>query len=96
MMEKDKIAKIKKPIIEVLKKYGVKKAGIFGSYARGEEKKDSDIDILIQPTKNMGIEFIEIKLELEDKLGRKVDLISYKGINPHLKKYILKDEVKII
>jgi len=95
-MEKEKIAKIKKPIIEVLKKYGVKKAGIFGSWARGEEKIESDIDILIQPTKNMGIEFVGIKLELEDKLGRKVDLVSYKGINPHLKKYILKDEVKII
>lgn len=95
-MKKEKIAKIKKPIIEVLKKYGVKKAGIFGSWARGEEKIESDIDILIQPTKNMGIEFVGIKLELEDKLGRKVDLVSYKGINPHLKKYILKDEVKII
>jgi len=96
MMKKEKIAKIKKPIIDILKKHGVKKAGIFGSYARGEEKDDSDIDILIQPTKNMGIEFIEIKLELEDKLGKKVDLVSYKGINLHLKKYILKDEVKII
>jgi hypothetical protein len=95
-MKNEKIAKIKKPIVEILKKYGVKKAGVFGSYARGEEEKGSDIDILIQPTKNMGIEFVGIKLELEDKLGRKVDLVSYKGINPHLKKYILKDEVKII
>ena len=95
-MEKEKIAKIKKSIAEVLKKHKIRKAGIFGSYARGEEKSNSDIDILIQPTKNMGIEFVGIKLELEDKLGRKVDLVSYKGINPHLKKYILKDEVKII
>lgn len=95
-MVKNNINKIKKPIIEILKKHGVKKASIFGSYARGEEKKNSDIDVLIQPTKGMGLEFVGIKIELEDKLGRKIDLISYKGINPHLKKYILKDEVRII
>jgi len=44
----------------------------------------------------MGLEFIGIKLELEDKLGRKIDLVTYKGIHPLLKKQILKEEVKII
>ena len=56
-MRKNKINKIKKPIVDVLKKHGVKKAGIFGSYARGEQKKNSDVDILVQPAKNMGFAF---------------------------------------
>lgn len=95
-MVKNNINKIKKPILKVLKKHGIKKAGIFGSFVRGEEKENSDIDILIQPTKGMGLEFVGVKLELEDELGRRIDLVSYKGIHPLLKKQILKEEVRII
>jgi len=87
---------IKSKIIRVLRKHDVAKAGIFGSYARGEQKKNSDIDILIQPPKGIGFEFVGIKLELEAKLGKKVDLLTYKSIHPYLKKYILTDEVRII
>ena len=90
------IRKIQKKIIPILKKNKVVRAGIFGSYARGEAKKKSDIDILIQPPKGMGLGFVGIKLELEQKLGRKVDLLTYKSIHPYLKKYILDDEVRII
>jgi predicted nucleotidyltransferase len=83
-------------IIEVLKKNNVKKAGIFGSYARGEEKKDSDIDILIEPPKGIGFGFAGIQLELEDKLKKKIDLITYKYISPYLKDRILKEEIRIL
>lgn len=100
MFRKIKINKslilIKYKIIKILKKNNIKKAGIFGSYVRGEQKKNSDIDILIEPPRNMGLEFVGIALELEKKLGKKVDLLTYKGINPYLKKSILKEEVKII
>lgn len=88
--------KIKKIIVATLKKYGIKRAGIFGSYVRGEQKKGSDIDILIQPPKGMGLKFIGVKLELEKKLGRKIDLVTYKYLSPYLKKSILEDEVRII
>ena len=87
---------LKPKIIRILKKYGVKKAGIFGSYSRGDQKKKSDIDILIQPPRGMGIQFFALAIELEEKLGKKVDLVSYNGINPHLKDSILKDEVRIL
>ncbi|MEK6933177.1 MAG: nucleotidyltransferase family protein [Nanoarchaeota archaeon] len=87
---------IKPKIIKILKKYGVKKASLFGSYVRGEQRRNSDIDILIEPPKGMGLEFVGMALDLEEGLKRKVDLVTYKGINPHLKKYILEDEVKII
>jgi len=83
-------------IIEVLKKNNIKKAGIFGSYARGEEKKESDIDILVEYPRGMGFEFAGIELELEAKLNKKVDLITYKYISPYLKERILKEEIRII
>lgn len=88
--------KIKAKIIKILKKNGIKKASIFGSYARGEQNKKSDIDILIQPKKNMGFEFFGLGEELEEKLGKKVDLLTYKSIHPYLKEYILRDEVRIL
>jgi len=94
--KKAEFNKIKIKVLKVLKKYGIKKAGIFGSYARGEQKRDSDVDILIQPPKGIGFGFAGIEIELEEMLGKKVDLISYKGISPYLKERILSDEVRII
>ncbi len=94
-MVKNNLNKIKKPIIEILKKHGVKKAGIFGSYARGEEKKNSDIDILVEIDCSL-LGLISLEMELEKILRKKIDLLTYAGINPHLKEYILKDEVRII
>lgn len=82
-------------IIPILKKYGVQKASIFGSYAKGTQDEQSDLDLIIQPPKNMGIEFVNLKLDLEDSLKTKVDLLSYNGINKYFKKYILLDQ-KII
>jgi len=90
------LKKLKPTIVKILKANGIKKAGIFGSFARGEQKKRSDIDILIQPAKGMGLKFIGLGLELEKKLGRKVDLLTYKSIHPYLKNQILSDEVRII
>lgn len=83
-------------IIEVLKKNDVKKAGIFGSYARGDFKKNSDIDILIESPRGIGFGFAGIQLELEDKLKKKIDLITYKYISPYLKDRILKEEIRIL
>ena len=90
------LEKIKPKIIEILKKNKIKRAGIFGSYSRGEEGKNSDIDILIQPSKNMGFEFAGIEIELGKMLNKKVDLVSYNGLSPYLKDKILNQEVRII
>ncbi|MDO8467833.1 MAG: nucleotidyltransferase family protein [Nanoarchaeota archaeon] len=88
--------KIKPKIIRILKKNKVKKAGIFGSYARGEQKKNSDIDILIELPKGMGFGFAGLQIELSEKLNKKVDLVTYKGISPYLRDRILKQEIRII
>lgn len=83
-------------IKQVLKKYKIKKAGIFGSYAVGNQKKGSDIDILVEPPKGIGFGFVGIEIELEDKLKKKVDLVSYNGLSPYLKDKILAQEISIL
>ncbi len=90
------LRQLRPKIVKILKKNDVVKAGIFGSYARGEQTKSSDIDILVKPPKGIGFGFVGIQLELEGKLKKKIDLLSYKAIHPLLKKKILKEEVRII
>jgi len=97
LKKRDKeIEKIKSKIIKILKGYNIKKAGILGRYATGMQKKSSDIDIIIEPAKNMGFKFFGLQLELQDKLKKKVDLITYKSIHPLLKERILNEEVRIL
>jgi hypothetical protein len=90
------IAGIKPKIVEVLKRNNVSRAGIFGSYALGEQRSNSDIDIVIEPQKGTGLGFVKIQFELQDKLGRKVDLVTYKSLHPLIKKRILNEEIRII
>ena len=92
------IESIKFKIIAILKKNKVSRAGIFGSYSKGEQKKNSDIDIAVEINdKNMSLlGFIELKLKLEDVLGKKVDLVEYSVIKPLIKNRILNEEIKII
>ena len=91
------IEEIKSKIIPILKKNHVVRAGIFGSYARGEQKSDSDIDVLVEIPRAISLlDFIGLKHELEDALGKKVDLVEYGAIKPRIKKRVLKEEVRII
>ena len=91
------IEEIKGKILPVLKKYGVTRAGIFGSVARGEAREDSDIDILVEIESRMSLlDFVGLKLELEEALGKPVDLGEYSVINPIIKEQILEEEVPIL
>ena len=98
MKIKDKqLQKIAKIAVPILKKNGVVKAGIFGSYARGRSKKSSDVDILVKIKKNISLlDFVGIKLELEEGLKKKVDLVEYGAIKPFLKDAILGEEIRIL
>ena len=89
------IKKIKPKIIKVLKKHNVARAGIFGSYARGEQTKKSDIDILIEFDGSL-LDLVGLEMELKSQLKKKVDLLTYNGINHLLKKRIMQEEVRII
>ena len=94
-MKNKKIEEIKKKIIPILKKNKVVRAGIFGSYARGEEKKNSDVDILIDINVSL-LELVGLEIELKKILKKKVDLLTYRGISPYLKDRILNEEIRII
>jgi predicted nucleotidyltransferase len=86
---------VKKKIIPIIQKYGVKKAAFFGSYARSEAGEDSDVDILIE---NPGISLFKIlglKVSLEEGLGKKVDLVIYSALHLYLRDRILADQVVI-
>ena len=86
---------LKEKITLILKKEGVKKAGIFGSYARGEQKKNSDIDILVEFDGSL-LDLVRLERILKEKLKKNIDLLSYGGINHRLKEIILNEEIKII
>lgn len=91
------IGDIKKLVTPILEKYGVTKAGVFGSVARGEDREDSDIDILVEIERRMSLlDFVGLKLELEDVLGRDVDLGEYSVIKPAIKEQVLREEVSIL
>lgn len=94
---KSNIDQIKTQIIPVLKKAGVKRSSIFGSYARGEETKESDVDILVDfPREKSLFDFVGLKLDLEDVLKRKVDLVEYSAVKPRIKDQILSDQIVIL
>lgn len=96
-MSKDRIEEIKERILPILKRYDVKRAGIFGSVARGEDTEVSDIDILVEIEKRMSLlDFAGLKLELEEALGRQVDLGEYSTIKPIIKERILSEEISIL
>ena len=92
------INEIKRIVLPILRKYDLKKAGIFGSIARGELREDSDVDILVEIERDdlSLLDFVGIKLELEAALGRKVDLVEYDTIKPLLRERILAEEIPIL
>jgi len=75
--------------------YPIKRLGIFGSVVRNDFNQDSDIDILVDFNKPVGIEFIDLADELEKILQRKVDLVSLKGIKPRYLRSIEKDLIYV-
>lgn len=92
------LREFKKVVVPVLKGNGVVRAGVFGSFARGEAKKKSDIDILVEirAKKFSLLDLVGLELELKEKLKRKVDLVEYSTIHPLLKDRILGEEVPIL
>ena len=72
-------------------KYKIKEIGIFGSYVRNEQKRGSDLDILIELREPIGLKFFELQDFLSKTLKVKVDLVTIKGIKPILKARILRE-----
>jgi predicted nucleotidyltransferase len=87
----EKIFGILREHADVLKKLSVKKIGLFGSYVRGEQRRRSDIDFLVELEKPTFDNFMELVFSLEKYLGRKVDLITQGNISPYIRPYVEKE-----
>ena len=86
------VEEIKRKVLPILRRYGIKKAGLFGSYARGDISAESDIDILVDFSEPVTFfKFLELEEYLENILLLKVDLVSKKALKPYIGKYILQE-----
>ena len=78
----------------ISREYKVKTIAVFGSYVRGEQKEESDVDILVEFNKPIGFfKFIELEDYLSNILGQDVDLVSKKALKPRIGKRILEEAV---
>jgi predicted nucleotidyltransferase len=90
------IEQIKKLSEPVFKRYKIRRAGVFGSTARGKSGPDSDIDILVDMDLSYDLfDFIKFKQELESSLKKKVDIVEYSAIKPVIRDNVLKSEIMI-
>lgn len=84
-------------IKKTVEKYEPTMVGIFGSYSRNEQKKGSDLDILIAFNHDLNlIELVGLEQQLTDLLGLKVDLVTLRSVNKNLKPFIFNDLIRII
>ena len=79
-------------LLQMLKTYGAKKVVLFGSYARGEENPESDIDVIVEFSESKSLlELVRIEREISEALGIKVDLLTEKSVSPYLMDAIRKE-----
>jgi predicted nucleotidyltransferase len=91
------IEEVKEKVVPILQRYGASRAGVFGSVARGKLHRRSDVDILVELGRDLSLlDVVGIQQELEDALGRRVDLVEYETIKPRIRERILAEEVRIL
>jgi len=93
MLKSDKILEKIENNKDKIKRFGVKRLGLFGSYIRNQQKPGSDIDLLVEFEKGMKTfdNYMDLKFFLEDLFDCKVDLVILEAIKPDLKSHILED-----
>ncbi len=89
----DAIDILKKNAKDIKARFAVKRIGLFGSFARSEQKASSDIDILVEFEKPTFRNFMDLSFYLEDLFGREVDLVTVKGLHPRIRPYVEKDVI---
>jgi hypothetical protein len=94
-MERDKILALLKSHKRQLKKFGVRSISIFGSVARKQVRKHSDVDLLVDFDRPIGLfEFARLKLYLEELLARKVDLVTPEALRKEFRENILREAIR--
>lgn len=84
---------IKSEIVSIIKNFGVTKAAFFGSVVRGDRTMQSDIDILVEFEDGKTLlDLVGLKIELEEHLKIKVDVVTYDALHPRLKDSVLKEQ----
>jgi len=81
----------------LVEKFGVMEIAIFGSYARGEQKKDSDVDLIVDFKEGWKTfdNYMDLKFYLEELFGKKVDLVIKSAINPRIKPFIIEEAIYV-
>lgn len=88
---------IKEKALPILKEEGATRAALFGSVARGEATESSDIDILVDLPRGKSLfDLAGLQMKLTEALGSEVDVVTYNSLNPLVKDYILKDQLRIL
>jgi uncharacterized protein len=86
------IGDLQNKLLPIFSQHGIKRASIFGSVSRGDDKPESDVDLLVKLGRPMGlVGFVGLVMEMEKALGRKVDLLTEGGVNKFLEPHILQD-----
>ena len=94
-MERDQVLALLKSRRRQLKKYGIHSLSVFGSVARGEARQNSDVDILVDFDKPVGLfEYARLKMYLESVLGREVDLVTPEALRKELREDILREAIR--
>ena len=73
---------LRKQHIELKQRYPIQRLALFGSWARGDAREDSDVDVLVEVDPSIGLRFVQLADELERALGRHVDVVSRRAIKP--------------
>ncbi|MFZ5866738.1 MAG: nucleotidyltransferase family protein [Thermodesulfobacteriota bacterium] len=92
-MTSDEILKKLEENQEIIRGFGVRRLGIFGSYARGEQRGASDMDFLVEFEKKTFNNYMDLKFFLEDLFGCRVDLVISDAVKPRLRKAIFEETV---
>lgn len=96
-MEREKILSLLKGQKRRLKKFGVRSMSLFGSVARNTARKKSDVDLLVEFDRTIGLfEFARLKIYLEELLGRKVDLVTPEALRKELRESILQEAIHAV
>lgn len=67
---------------ELQRRYPIRRLALFGSWARGDAREDSDVDVLVEVDASIGLRFVELAEDLERALGRPIDVVSRRAIKP--------------
>lgn len=89
------------PLVEralpILRHYDVRRAGVFGSYARGDANSENDLDLLVElPSGSSLFDLVGLEQALSDELTLKVEATTYRGLHPLLRDRVLQDEIRIL